>query len=263
MRARFILLFLLLWSVLTPEAFGEAQGSSFKENSTKETSDVLTALLESLPLRYLIREDPASQPLSPSERQKQRRSYYIYLMKAQGILARQRLMLRSFPLPSLTIPEKLSGMTVDDFSRYFFQYFTNAFSEIESVIASLESPHLYLRPLLELARHLYAAAIEASGQKSNPTESIRRGVPEDLLQDWISVWRFNRRQLDHCPLTAEGQSVIKCVARMVQHGINLAQQLNNQRTRKGISLDDLNFMKKCIQKLIDADDERSSNSEKH
>lgn len=251
MRLRFILFFFFLLGALALKL--GAQASSFEREFSP--SDPLTTLLESLPPCDFFADDTFSEGKKGAQTLKEeRRRGYVNLKKAQGILERKRLRLKSTPLPDLmSLEEGQLPIETDDFSRYFFQYFTNAFSEVADIANSLESPHLYLRPLLELARGLYFAAVESSGQSPHPAPSVRRGVPDAQLQGWIHEWRLMHRKLERLSLTAEGSGVVNCVVQIIQRGVNLTQQLNNQRTRRGISPTDLCFMERCMADLIYAD----------
>lgn len=246
MRLRFVLFFFFLLGALAPKVWAELTHPLAQDSGFAGT-DPLLVLLDSLPL---FPNGASPQPI-PRSSPKERRQYYASLMEAQGVLSRKRLMLHSVSLPPLVTAEDPNlYLEMNDFSRYFFQYFANAFSEVTTTVELLESPQLYLSPLLKLALRLYEAAMDASGQSQNPPKSIRRGVPEECLKERVNQWRLMRRELDCLLLTAEGRRVVNCVIRIIQRGINLVQQLNNQRTRREITLEDLGFMEERMGELI-------------
>lgn len=268
MRLRFILFFLFLLGGLACKALavevsasGEPEIVSLENPGQGEVASAPQAL-ESLSVgearqswfarvasRLRLRRVDFTPPSD------EYRLYFHYLERVKSSLLQKWVKLDSisFPPPMAALQGAEECLEACDCSRCFFDCFKDSFRDVKGIIDSLQgNPAPYLRPLLELARLFYDAAREAAGVSCCPLSVERRGIPSDVLEQQVEEWGSICR-LDSSRLFLEGRRVIDGVVQVIQRCMDCAEQFNNQRTRREVTVDDIQFMERILARLIVAD----------
>lgn len=268
MRLRFILFFLFLLGGLACKALAvevsasgepeivsleiptQEEASSFQALESPSEEKVRPSWFAQVASKLRLRRVDFT---SPSD---EYRLYFHYLERVKSSLLQKWVKLDSisFPPPMAALQGAEECLEACDCSRCFFDCFKDSFRDVKGIIDSLQgNPAPYLRPLLELARLFYDAAREAAGVSCCPLSVERRGIPSDVLEQQVEKWNCIRSKLDSSRLSLEGRRVVNGVVRVIQCCMDCAEQFNNQRTRREVTVDDIQFMERILARLIVAD----------
>lgn len=226
--------------------------------SPKKSIRPIKSLVKEISLRKENYTRTIKRPLKPtSSTEAMVKSIYTgYLKQALNYIKKRSLKLKSTKiiLPPALKKIKSSTIQAEDYSPMYFQYFVRSFASVELAIVTLDNPQLYLVPLLKMAIKLYNMAKQTSGYMTiYPGVIKRRGIIPNLLEEQRQKWIIMKKQISRMHITLGGQRVLSYIIPIIDNAFKLAQQINNQPTRRGISLRYLAFMMKMTHAIVVAD----------
>lgn len=138
----------------------------------------------------------------------------------------------------------------EDYSYMYFQFYANSYTKLRTAVETLENPEYFFTPLIKFMIALENGAEKCAGSPIYTGILKRRGISYEELGILKRRWEILLTRVEEGRFSIGAERLFDFLMPIMKRGFFLAEQLNMQPTKHGITREFLQKSIKTIENII-------------